>query len=667
MGFTDTLPAVSDTQARVVTSFEASTGVTAARHCPTHAWLMVVLLVTLFQGIVYLVLLPPWQHYDEPTHFEYAWLIANRAHLPTRDDFDPMMRREVAASMLEHHFFWNLPKPDIFGTSLGPTIGLSELTHPPIYYLLVSLPLRFARHLDVTSQLYIARCVSLLIFVLTSGIIAGAVRDLAGAEHPLRWAIPIIASCIPPIADIMTAVNNDVGAVFIFSLFLWGVIRLLYLGFTWRRTGWIVGSALAAVFVKDTAASAILLLPLICLLSIAHHLRWSQWRSVASLFVLLLVAFFVVFQGGDAADWYRWSGGANQSFGTRTVVNEKHVVTIEALPDTPSRYLLNPILSANVSHIAGRTVTIGGWIWATEPTIAQAPGLVISNIGTTDLTLLTHPIMITTTPTFTAWTTKLTPSAGKVYVAFSGNLPGGKKPIQLFLRNPILIEGVAPSSDAPLFSDADATRGSWGQQSFVNVVRNAGTQRGWPRLRPEFDRLFSRALHQSPAQILDALFDISYTWPYLVGTVGPALYSEFFSNFAWGHVRLQSPIWEIAARIISILAVCGCLKWVIRNRTAPLPSRGSALLVLAVAGVLVWLLALLWPLPYRWSRVLVPSARYTFPALLPTVLVVVGGWQALWPRRLRSLALYLLLLAVVVLDAAAVATIWSFYHSLPIT
>ncbi len=34
--------------------------------------LMVVLVIGLVPGMSNLVLLPPWQHYDEPIHFEYA-------------------------------------------------------------------------------------------------------------------------------------------------------------------------------------------------------------------------------------------------------------------------------------------------------------------------------------------------------------------------------------------------------------------------------------------------------------------------------------------------------------------------------------------------------------------------------------------------------------------
>ncbi len=59
-----------------------------------------VLLIALCQGALFLALLPPWQHYDEPTHFEYAWLSANRTLLPQAGHIDRAMRRQLAPSML---------------------------------------------------------------------------------------------------------------------------------------------------------------------------------------------------------------------------------------------------------------------------------------------------------------------------------------------------------------------------------------------------------------------------------------------------------------------------------------------------------------------------------------------------------------------------------------
>ncbi|MBA3530942.1 MAG: hypothetical protein H0T73_03320, partial [Ardenticatenales bacterium] len=168
--------------------------------------LFLVLAIALFQGLLYMFLLPPWQHYDEPTHFEYAWLLANRSGLPERGDEEQLMRREVAASMVAHHFYWNLTNPDLL-TDVGRIyIGISELPHPPVYYLLVSLPLRLARHLDFTTQLYLARSVSLLMFLLIILIGAYFARSLTGADHPLRWLLPLCMALLPPFVNQMTAV-----------------------------------------------------------------------------------------------------------------------------------------------------------------------------------------------------------------------------------------------------------------------------------------------------------------------------------------------------------------------------------------------------------------------------------------------------------------------------
>ncbi len=52
-------------------------------------------LLGLVYGLLYVFLIPPWQHNDEPGHFEYVWLIANRPGWPHAGDYDPDMRRAM--------------------------------------------------------------------------------------------------------------------------------------------------------------------------------------------------------------------------------------------------------------------------------------------------------------------------------------------------------------------------------------------------------------------------------------------------------------------------------------------------------------------------------------------------------------------------------------------
>src|SRR5574340_874188 len=68
-------------------------------------WLAWVLVLGLLNGLVYVFTVPPWQHYDEPNHFAYVWLVAQRGRIPQPGEFDPAMRRSVAESMIEHGFF----------------------------------------------------------------------------------------------------------------------------------------------------------------------------------------------------------------------------------------------------------------------------------------------------------------------------------------------------------------------------------------------------------------------------------------------------------------------------------------------------------------------------------------------------------------------------------
>ena len=43
---------------------------------PRHT-LLSILLLGLLQSMIFAAIIPPWWHYDEMGHFEYAWLAAN--------------------------------------------------------------------------------------------------------------------------------------------------------------------------------------------------------------------------------------------------------------------------------------------------------------------------------------------------------------------------------------------------------------------------------------------------------------------------------------------------------------------------------------------------------------------------------------------------------------
>jgi hypothetical protein len=63
------------------------------KNLPT--WFIV--FIAALNGLLYLFLVPPWEHNDEPGNFEYAWLLANMGG--KRDEWigksDQQMRRKL--------------------------------------------------------------------------------------------------------------------------------------------------------------------------------------------------------------------------------------------------------------------------------------------------------------------------------------------------------------------------------------------------------------------------------------------------------------------------------------------------------------------------------------------------------------------------------------------
>jgi hypothetical protein len=640
----------------------------ASRSASDRARLTLVLMIALCQGLLYLCLQPPWQHYDEPTHFEYAWLIAHRPGLPQPGTVDQALRRDVAASMIQYNFFRNVPPPALLTD--GPIeIGITELGHPPAYYLLISLPLRLVAHLDITSQLYVARGVSVMLFVLVIAVAAGLMRDLTPRGHVLRWAVPLTIALIPPFVDIMTAVNNDVGAVAMFSLFLWGAVRTIRFGLSWPRLAWIFGTALLAAWTKNTAAIALPLALLACLIAYWVQRGW-RWRWLALVALGSCIALLLlVFGWGDAAYWYHGADEDAQTSSTRVAAVAplwSHTIALEMQPGA-TRQLINPLLGAQIQSTAGRTITIGGWLWTDQPAMSSMMGVMFKTPNMVGAQSSVHPIQPSATPTFVAWTFHVPKQTFLLQYLLVARAPAGSAaPVHLYLDGALIVAGSYPTDKAPSFDDASASSGVWGGRRFTNLLRNGSAEQGWPKLRPWVDRALVNYIHRSPMQSVAALFDTKrIAEVFLPYMVQPAV-DTFVESFSWSNVKLTDPIWRYLARYLALLALIGCIRWLIMQRWIIPTSLRPVLLFLWLVGVLVWANTIFRPLPLLGEMYVVPVARYTFPAIIVTALAIVGGWWALWPSKLRLGAVLALIAGLLTLNAAAIATIAGYYRILPL-
>jgi hypothetical protein len=589
-----------------------------------------ILLVALVHGLIYVFLVPPWQHYDEPNHFEVVWLSARLDRLPRSGDYNARLSRQVFKSMLQNGFYDHMPArpaPPAVGQKVRIP-GYSQIGEPPLYYLLASLPLRaLPQDLSVDRQLYIARLVSLALYLFTVLAAWGAARVIAPPGHALRWLAPATLALLPGFADLMTAVNNDVAAVAVFSLFFWGSLRLVCQRFSWLNLLWVLSAAGLAYFAKNTAMISLAVLPVVFLFAFLRG-RWQRlaWAGLA---LGATAGLALGISWDDAAAWHR---GTSQSGPTRlaagSAVAGSHILALE-LPQSmtqlrsPLAYQVIPPSAAR--QIYGQPVTLGVWMWASQPVQVAFPMLKFSS-GQAGA----QPVDLTTLPQFFALQITLPPGSDRIWIYLDPVTPLDAR-LQVFLDGMVLAPGVRPLDQPPRFSDPDGLVGEWGGEPFVNLLRNPSFEQSGPRLRPFLDELAMALLpdHARPSQILASLWDWSGAGYFYI-IVFRHLFQTFWARFSWGHIPL---IWDWVyglLALLTLLAVAGAVwgGWRLR-RILP----WGAVAIGASSLALAWALSLVRGIIYlHLPGYYYPAARHAYPAILPAALALGFGWSE-WIRR----------------------------------
>jgi hypothetical protein len=613
----------------------------------------IILIAGLLHGLLYVFLLPPWQHYDEPGHFEYAWLIANRPGLPKPGEYDQAMRREVAASMVEYNFFKDIAiLPNLMAQNQAVWIGISQTDNPPLYYWIAALPLRLVPTSDITFQLYLVRLVSVPFYLLTILTAYKIIAELTPPEHLFRWLIPATLVLLPGFTELMTAVNSDVGSVAFFSLFLWAGLRLMVRGFNIQRlvaAGLLAG---ACILTKNTAAVAAPLLILPLLFSLLRGRRvWMAWGVLGA---SIPIGLLLIFTTGDVANWYQPDSQiAPTRLSSPLAPLGAYAFQLDSSTRVQANSLAQLLSPSQVQSLRGKKVTLGYWIWSDQPVKTSSPILKDDQRAYSEL------VEVTSTPTFHAFIAKISGSTQHIQIDLASP---GKAGMQVYVDGLVLVRGDLTQSGTPVWTDVNARRGNWAGKAFENPIRNASAEQGWPRLRTPVQELLAKTSPIRPNMILASLADWQNSrWYYR--TTLKQLARTFWGQFGWGQISLPRNV-LIALSLLTAIGGLGSLVGLARNRQH---ISWSALVVLVIASLWIWGAALMRGVQSIVGAVFIPSARYAYPAIIPTVLALCAGWMEgpRWlERRLRlpgwvKNALYLTLFLA--LDALSIWTIARFY------
>lgn len=641
---------------------DAASKVNTSGNREERLYVAAILLVALIHAVTYVIIMPPWQHYEEPSHFEYTRMTADQGTPPAYEECDLTLRREIATSMIAHNFFTDLGFLPTLQTDECESIwiGVNVKGSVPGYPLLVSLPLRLVPHLDVTSQLYVARLLSVVLYLSTVLLAYAITAEFVSPGHPLRFSVPASVALLPGFTDLMSAVNNDVGATFAFSLFILAAVHLIMRGMSFGRLLFLVGATALSISMKNTVLVALPLSALALIFALIRHR--SPKIAVTVMFVGGLICLPVLFTWGDAAFWYQ---DRPQTITSRILSKHspvgQHAIQLDA---GGGARLRQPLPSDAVETIAGHSVTMGAWIWATSPIQARTPLLI------TDQQTTVESISITTEPAFYALHTSIPERTKNVQVVLHVPTDDG---VTVYYDGIVLARGQRPLEIPPTFDSPDNSHGMWGGQPFYNGVRNASGEQAWPRVRPAVEELFKRVAeaHLSPTAFLAALLDWETTgWIYKATT--RRVLQTFWGRFGWGHVPLPATLYTVLYAI-SVVGLIGGSWALMRNLRKMSNIVQFALLWIVLAALALWIPTLLRGLftvgRSAGTDIYIPTARYAFPAIVPTMLLLVAGWrQTLLPAVRRNNKVFfqpetVIFAGFIIVDIISVVVVLGFYKS----
>lgn len=601
--------------------------------------LFLILLTALAHGLIYVFLMPPWQHYDEPNHFEYIWLLAKELRLPAPDDFNPQLSQQVVASMMEHDFYRYGLQPDNLEKVLaqGRIPGFSELEEPPLYYMLAAVPVRLLLNTSVEIQLIAARLVSLCLFLVTIALAFAVSWELFEVRDPLQWLFPLTLVLLPAFVDLMTAVNNDVGAIAVSSLVVYGSVRFVQRGYRWRDLILTGLAALMALFTKNTAAVSAIILPFMLVFAILRgRLRKIGWAIIGLGGIGTLA---LTLSWGDASAWYR---GTSQKVSTRLsdakAVHGEFVFTLDAQAKVVPSWqpaIYQPLPIPFSSTLKGKSFTLGFWMWSSQPMETRSPLL------RTRSQEFWMPLQVDPTPRFFAFHAENLDGTYQVWVDLDPY--ASDEPIELHYDSLVLAEGLRPLDTPPEFISQDGMTGEWGGRPFTNLLRNPSAEQGGLRVNPLVDNLATRFLPNNtrPSTFLVSLID----WPgagHLQRVVTSHTFRTFWAVFGWGQVRLWGGTPYRYLLIFTLLGLLGALlKGILNWRQIPFELAFLTGLILLVSwGMTITRAAAYLSLPYYYWT----PARHAYPVIIPTMMVLSVGWgelfelsRRLWQRMRKGI------------------------------
>lgn len=577
--------------------------------------LQAILLLGFFHGLIYVFMIPLWWHHEEPGHFEYVWLAAHRDEWPQVGEYDNGLRRQIAKSMFAsgQENLFNVSPRSLDDDPIY--IGGSPMGRKAVYYWLVSLPIKLLSGQSVVVQLYIARLISLGLFLVSLWLAWLFMGELVNKNHPLKWMVPFFLALLPGYLDNMTSVHDDVLGAVVAILFLWLSVRAIKKGFSIPTfIGWAISITLC-FYSRDTTVPLVFLAPFVPLFRILKQKTYPVMAVVFLIAAVIAGGKFFTFR--DASQWFDYPA-SERSARLETSQAPFGDFVFSPSNDGGDKVFGQSFAPGFIKSLRKKTFTLGVWIWASEPMQINLPTIQYRTRRDGIVTIPGESVRIGTTPTF--YTTTL-------YIPYEANhtwlnpLPVPPvSPSHVYYDGFVLTEGEY-SSTPPVFDDESLFSGVWDEKTFENIIRNPSAERVWLGAS-EASKVLKLRSYIDPALYLQTVQDTQgFGWYYRASI--STLFQSFWGVGAGTEIPLEGGFSYNLLKIVSILAFLGSILYLSRWRFL---FEKPELLFLFIVILAVWSLTFFRGTYWVFYFVpLVPYARYAFPAFIPTVLLISAG------------------------------------------
>lgn len=227
---------------------------------------MLIVGLALLRGVLYAVLIPPWQAPDEPFHFEYVAELGNKYF--SRPDNAPSVQGEIISSLARWNFWryhnQTTPDPLPWGFSAMPLFQtIRYLDRSPAYYYLM-LPFYLpAASQEIEVRLYLLRMANAIMGALTVAVAYFTARTLFPKEEHFSIAVSGFVAFLPMFSFISGSLNNDNLANLFFALFIFWFVKSITDGPSFLYSALLLASAALALLVKRSTVAVVPLLLLV--------------------------------------------------------------------------------------------------------------------------------------------------------------------------------------------------------------------------------------------------------------------------------------------------------------------------------------------------------------------------------------------------------------------